>query len=52
MARDPYRRNMRRIRRAVRKNGDNPYGVIIVGPDEPFGLIILSALGPMPLSLF
>jgi S-DNA-T family DNA segregation ATPase FtsK/SpoIIIE len=45
MARDPYRRQMRSIRRAMRKNGDNPYGVFIVGPDEPFGLIILSALG-------
>jgi S-DNA-T family DNA segregation ATPase FtsK/SpoIIIE len=46
MARDPYRRQMRRIRRAMRNsNGDNPFGVIIVGPDEPFGLIILAALG-------
>jgi S-DNA-T family DNA segregation ATPase FtsK/SpoIIIE len=36
---------MRRMRRAIRKHGDNPYGVVIVGPDEPFGLIILSALG-------
>jgi S-DNA-T family DNA segregation ATPase FtsK/SpoIIIE len=45
MARDPYRRQMRRIRRTMRKNGDNPYGVIIVGPNEPFGLIILSVLG-------
>jgi S-DNA-T family DNA segregation ATPase FtsK/SpoIIIE len=45
MARDPYRRHTRAIRRAMRKNGDNPYGVLIVGPDEPFGLIILAALG-------
>lgn len=45
MARDPYRRNMRRIRRAVRKNDRNPYGVIIVGPDETLGLIIVAALG-------
>jgi S-DNA-T family DNA segregation ATPase FtsK/SpoIIIE len=29
----------------MRKNGDNPYGVVIVGPDEPYGLIILSAIG-------
>lgn len=44
--RDPYRKNMRRMRRAMRKGGqDNPYGVIIVGPDEPFGLTALSALG-------
>ena len=45
MARDPYRRQMRRIRRTMRNNGGSPYGVIIVGPDEPFGLIILAALG-------
>jgi DNA segregation ATPase FtsK/SpoIIIE, S-DNA-T family len=45
MARDPYRRYTRRMRRAMRKNGDNPYGVVIIGPDEPFGLIILAALG-------
>src|SRR5262249_6738880 len=45
MARDPYRRHTRAIRRAMRKNGDNPYGVLIVGPDEPFGLIVLAALG-------
>jgi S-DNA-T family DNA segregation ATPase FtsK/SpoIIIE len=29
----------------MRKNGGSPYGVLIVGPDEPFGLIILAALG-------
>jgi DNA segregation ATPase FtsK/SpoIIIE, S-DNA-T family len=45
MARDPYRRHMRRMRRAMRRNGDNPYGVIIVGPDEPFGLVVLAAIG-------
>jgi S-DNA-T family DNA segregation ATPase FtsK/SpoIIIE len=45
MARDPYRRQVRSIRRTMRKHGDNPYGVLIVGPDEPFGLIILSILG-------
>ena len=45
MTRDPYRRQMRSIRRTMQKNGDNPYGVFIVGPNEPFGLIILSALG-------
>jgi DNA segregation ATPase FtsK/SpoIIIE, S-DNA-T family len=44
MARDPYRRHARRMRRAMRRN-DNPYGVVIIGPDEPFGLIILAALG-------
>jgi S-DNA-T family DNA segregation ATPase FtsK/SpoIIIE len=45
MARDPYRRHTRAIRRAMRKNGENPFGVIIVGPGEPFGLIVLAALG-------
>ncbi|MGH3279637.1 MAG: FtsK/SpoIIIE domain-containing protein, partial [Trebonia sp.] len=45
MTRDPYRRQMRRIRRAIRSNGGSPYSVIITGPDEPFWLIILSALG-------
>jgi S-DNA-T family DNA segregation ATPase FtsK/SpoIIIE len=29
----------------MRKNGDNPYSVLIVGPNEPFGLIILAAVG-------
>jgi S-DNA-T family DNA segregation ATPase FtsK/SpoIIIE len=45
MARDPYRRHMRGMQRAMRKNGGNPYGVVIVGPGEPFGLILLSILG-------
>jgi hypothetical protein len=44
MARDPYRRHTRRMRRAMRKNGNNPYGVLIIGPDEPYGLIILAAI--------
>jgi S-DNA-T family DNA segregation ATPase FtsK/SpoIIIE len=44
MARDPYRRQMRRARSAMR-NGDNPYAVLIVGPDESFGIIALAALG-------
>jgi DNA segregation ATPase FtsK/SpoIIIE, S-DNA-T family len=43
MARDPYRRHMRRMRRQMRKDG-NPYGVIIVGPDEPFAFIVLSVI--------
>jgi S-DNA-T family DNA segregation ATPase FtsK/SpoIIIE len=29
----------------MRKHGGNPYGVVIIGPDEPFGFTILSALG-------
>src|ERR1700677_4858663 len=45
MARDPYRRQTRRMRRAMKKNGDNPYAVLIVGADEPFGLIVLAVLG-------
>jgi S-DNA-T family DNA segregation ATPase FtsK/SpoIIIE len=43
MARDPYRRPMRQMRRQMRKDG-NPYGVVIVGPNEPFAYIIVSAL--------
>jgi FtsK/SpoIIIE family len=43
MARDPYRRNLRRLRRQMRKAG-NPYGVVIVAPEEPLGYIIVSAL--------
>jgi DNA segregation ATPase FtsK/SpoIIIE, S-DNA-T family len=45
MARDPYRRHTRRIRRAMRKQGGSPYGVLIIGPDEPYGLIIAAAIG-------
>ena len=44
MARDPHRRQMRRIRRALRENGGNPFSVIITGPDEPLGLIALAAV--------
>jgi DNA segregation ATPase FtsK/SpoIIIE, S-DNA-T family len=45
MARDPYRREMRRLRRAMRKNGDNSPAVLILGRDEPFGIIVLAAAG-------
>jgi DNA segregation ATPase FtsK/SpoIIIE, S-DNA-T family len=45
MARDPYRRQMRRMRRAMRKGEYNPYAVLIVGPDEPFAFIALAAIG-------
>lgn len=45
MARDPYRRQMRQIRRAVRNSGDSPFKVVIAGPDEPLGLIVLAAIG-------
>ena len=44
MARDPYRRQIRRARRAMRK-GDNPFQLVILGPDEPLGLIALAAAG-------
>src|SRR5579863_1499052 len=42
MARDPYRRQMRRLRRTVRKNNgnNNPYAVLILDRDEPLGIII------------
>jgi S-DNA-T family DNA segregation ATPase FtsK/SpoIIIE len=36
---------MRRMQRTMRNNRDNPYGVFIVGPGEPYDLIILAALG-------
>jgi S-DNA-T family DNA segregation ATPase FtsK/SpoIIIE len=36
---------MRRMRRAMRKGDDNPFQVVIFGPDEPLGLIVLAALG-------
>ena len=44
MARDPYRRQIRRARRAMR-NGENPFQLVILGPDEPLGLIALAAAG-------
>jgi S-DNA-T family DNA segregation ATPase FtsK/SpoIIIE len=44
MARDPYQRHLRRMRRQMRKDG-NPYGVVIIGPEEPLGVIIASAIG-------
>src|SRR6266567_4808885 len=37
--RDPYRRAMRRSRRSWR-NRDGAYPMLIIGPDEPVGLII------------
>jgi hypothetical protein len=43
MARDPYRRQIRHARRAMRK-GDNPFQVIIAGPDVPLGLIALAVV--------
>jgi S-DNA-T family DNA segregation ATPase FtsK/SpoIIIE len=43
MARDPYRRQMRRMRRTLRKN-DDPFQLVIIGPDEPLGLIALAAI--------
>jgi len=44
MARDPYRRQVRRARRALRK-GNDPFQLVILGPDEPLGLIALAAAG-------
>jgi S-DNA-T family DNA segregation ATPase FtsK/SpoIIIE len=43
MARDPYRRHVRRMRQQMRKDG-NPYGVVIVGPEEPFAFVVISAI--------
>jgi DNA segregation ATPase FtsK/SpoIIIE, S-DNA-T family len=44
MGRDPYRRQVRRARRALRK-GNDPFQLVILGPDEPLGLIALAAAG-------
>src|ERR1700691_587418 len=44
MARDPYRRDMRRLRRTMRKNGNNSPAVLILDRDESFGLIVLAAI--------
>ena len=44
--RDPYRRQMRRARRAMRRrNSNDPFQLVILGPDEPLGLIALEAVG-------
>lgn len=44
MTRDPFsRRDRRRMRRAMR-HGENPYGVVIIGPDDSPALMALSAL--------
>jgi DNA segregation ATPase FtsK/SpoIIIE, S-DNA-T family len=46
MARDPYRRQMRHLRRAVRGNKhDNPYAVLILDRGEPLGIILLRITG-------
>lgn len=42
--RNPYRRQMRRARRAWRK-GEEAYPILFVGPDEPLGLLALAAAG-------
>lgn len=44
MARDPYRRQMRRARRAMRRGNNDPFQLVILGPDEPLGLIALAAI--------
>src|ERR1039457_502313 len=43
MARDPYRRQMRRARRTMRKGSNDPFQLVILGPGEPLGLIALAA---------
>jgi DNA segregation ATPase FtsK/SpoIIIE, S-DNA-T family len=44
--RDPYRRQMRRARRAMRRRGSNdPFQLVILGPDEPLALIALEVAG-------
>jgi hypothetical protein len=43
MRRDPYRRQMRRARRAWR-NGGQPYPVMMIGPEEPLSVIAAEAL--------
>ena len=43
--RDPYRRQMRRAHRAMRKGSNDPFQFVILGPDEPLGLIALEAAG-------
>ena len=42
--RNPYRRQMRRARRAWRK-GEEAYPILFVGPDEPLGWLALAAAG-------
>ena len=42
--RDPYRRQVRRARRAMRRRGNDPFGLIVLGPSEPLGLIALAAV--------
>ena len=42
--RDPYRRGVRRARRAMRR-GEPTYPVMVIGPDEPVILLALAALG-------
>jgi hypothetical protein len=42
--RNPYRRQMRRARRAWRK-GEEAYPILFVGSDEPLGWLALAAAG-------
>jgi len=45
---DPYRRAARRYARRARRamrRGEQPYPVMIFGPDEPFGAIAAEAIG-------
>lgn len=42
--RNPYRRQMRRARRAWRE-GAETYPILFVGPDEPLGFVLLAAAG-------
>src|SRR5260370_24679200 len=43
MTRDRYRRQIRTARRAMRK-GNDPFQLVILGPDELLGLIALAAI--------
>jgi S-DNA-T family DNA segregation ATPase FtsK/SpoIIIE len=46
MRRDPYRRQMRRMRRVTRNGSNsNPYAVVILDTEEPFGFIVLGMIG-------
>lgn len=47
MSRDPFsRRDRRRMRRAMR-HGENPYGVVIIGPDDSPVIMAVAALGKL-----
>ena len=47
--RDPYRRAMRRARRSWR-NRDGAYPMLIIGPDEPVGLIVAGMIAQVGMA--